>query len=50
MEDEYLNKQIQDILGEEMQKDNLNLTALNFDTMDWFCDDLFESMQVCAIL
>ena len=48
MEDDFLSKQIQDILEEEIQNDSLS--SLSFDNLDWFCDDLFESPQVCLII
>ena len=39
MENDFISKQIQDLLDEDSAKDSL---TMNFDSLDWFCDDLFE--------
>lgn len=39
MENDFINKQIQDILDEDSGKESI---GMSFDSLDWFSDDLFE--------
>ncbi|XP_057312799.1 Kruppel-like factor 1 isoform X2 [Hydractinia symbiolongicarpus] len=43
MDEEVISKQIEEIIDEEMHKDNLGLSSVTFDNLDWFSDDLFEN-------
>lgn len=43
MDEEFISKQIEEIIDEEMHKDNLGLSSVTFDNLDWFSDDLFEN-------